>query len=184
MHFYCTCGKRISDTTDFLSYKAHFLADQDLEDYYNAIEQEVKNEGITRDECVSNIVITHGVKYLGRAIYQCEACGRLFIDDENGNNFHVFAPEKEESKRVLLSKEGENWKGFLYAEWYDEKPEWSECNGYIDVNVNRPYKSVHFNSKEEFEREYYRLFEELKTKEIIRSASMKINKEWVHSWNL
>lgn len=79
MHFYCTCGNRISDTTDFLSYKAYLLADQDEQDYYDAIEQEVKNEEISREECVDNIMFSLGRKYLGKAMYQCLGCGRKNI---------------------------------------------------------------------------------------------------------
>ena len=32
------------------------------------------------------------------------------------------------------------------------------------------------------EKKYYELFEELKERGIIRSAAMKINKEWIHHW--
>lgn len=186
MHFYCNCGNRISDTSDFLSYKGYLLADQDEEDYYDAIEQEIKNEKITKDECVSNIVINLGVDYLGRALYQCKDCGRLFIEDESGENFYTFVPEGEINKHVLNSKEGENWKGFLFAEWYDEKPSWMDYNGYIEIMINKSFEKENlcFTNKEAFQKAYYELFERLKEEGIIRSSIMKMNKEWIHNWNL
>lgn len=182
MHFYCSCGYRISDTTDFLPYKGYLLADQDEPDYNDAIEEEIMNENITKQECVDNIVISHGLNYWGRAIYQCPDCGRLFIEDACGKSFFTFVPEKEESKQVLLSKDGENWKGFLYADWYDEKPEWLDYPGHIEIRVNKPYESLSFTDKNEFEKSYYQLFEKLKEEGILRSAIMKRNKEWIHHW--
>ena len=43
MHFYCTCGYRISDTTDFLSYKAYILADQDQDDFFDGMEKLIRS---------------------------------------------------------------------------------------------------------------------------------------------
>lgn len=184
MHFYCTCGNRISDTTDFLSYKAYLLADQDEQDYYDAIEQEVKNEEISREECVDNIMFSFGRKYLGKAMYQCLECGRLFIEDETGRNFYTFVPEGDVNKRILNSVEGEKWKGYLRGEWEDEKADWQEHNGYIWIEVNKSFEPMYFNDKEEFQKQYYLLFEQLKKEGIIRSAVMKVNKEWGHDWSL
>ena len=46
---------------------------------------------------------------------------------------------------------------------YDDKPEWLDYNGYIDVNVNvnQPYESIGFMDKKAFQEEYYRLFQQL-----------------------
>ena len=43
MHFYCKCGKRISDTTDEISYKARMIADQDWLDLPEKISINVWN---------------------------------------------------------------------------------------------------------------------------------------------
>ena len=182
MHFYCTCGNRISDTTDFLSYKAYFYADQDLEDLTDSIEKEIMNESLSREKCVDNIICGHMFNYNHRNMYLCKQCGRLFVDDLTGKHFHIFAPEGEVNTQLLQSVKGEAWKGFLWAEWIDEKPQWQEYHGYVSASVNVPYGGFTFDDREAFEKKYYALFEELKLRGIIRSASMKINKEWIHHW--
>lgn len=184
MHFYCTCGNRISDTTDFLSYKAAIMANQDEQDFFDEIEKEIKDEQITREECVDRVLLQHTGKYLNRNMYQCSQCGRLYVEDAT-YNFHVFAPEGEASKQLLTSVEGEKWKGLLWGEWDDEKPEWREHHGFLEVNTNKPLPGVIFeDDKEEFQKKYYEMFEKLKQEGVIRSASLKINKQWMHRWDL
>lgn len=184
MHFYCTCGNRISDTTDFLSNKAAIMANQDEVDFFDAVEREVKDEQITKEECLDRILFHHMGKYLNRNMYQCSMCGRLYVEDTS-YHFHVFVPEGEVNKKLLTSAEGESWKGFLRGDWSDEKSEWRDYQGYIDVNVNTSLQGISFfHDKEEFQKRYYEMFEQLKQEGIIRSAVMKVNNHWIHHWEM
>ncbi|WP_338542496.1 hypothetical protein [Paenibacillus tundrae] len=42
MHFYCYCGNRISDTTDYLSYKGYVISDQDEFDFLDEIDRAIE----------------------------------------------------------------------------------------------------------------------------------------------
>ncbi len=186
MHFYCTCGYRISDTTDFLSYKAYMLADQDQDDFFDGMEKLIKDDSLSREECAERVVIRHANDYLKRNIYQCPQCGRIFIEDneENGFKLHIFAPEGDVNKKLLTSAKDTKWKGFLHAEWNDKKFEWRESHGYIFVNTNVPHdEDLSFDDKEAFWKRYYELFEELKAEKLIRSALLIENDKWLHSWS-
>lgn len=185
MHFYCKCGKRISDTSDGLSYKASILADQDEGDLFDQIEDCIKNEKLSREKCLDQILLGVLGHYMNRYIYQCQDCGRIYIDDVSGN-LHSFLPEGIINKQLLTSVESGNWKGTLWGEWQDEKREWMTHKGFIEVNCNDEMykKSLGYDNKEEFEQQYYQIFDELKGKKIIRSASLKINGKRISHWNL
>ena len=77
MHFYCTCGYRISDTSDFLSFKASVLSNQDEEDYVDGIEALVKEESLCPGEQWERIFMEKMLRCLRRNLYQCPHCGRL-----------------------------------------------------------------------------------------------------------
>lgn len=185
MHFWCKCGNRISDTTDFLSYKAHLLADQDDIDYTDGIERAVKNERLSREECTDEIILNLQFHYLQRKMYQCSQCGRIFIEDVSGKVFHVFAPEGTENKRLLTSVEAEAWRGLLHGEWYSDIPEWMERQGYVDAYTNDDSFTHYqeYDSWEELEKGYYALFEKLREAGKIRSALLRNDKEIVHRWS-
>lgn len=128
MHFYCTCGYRISDTSDFLSFKASVLSNQDEEDYVDGIEVLVKEESLCPGEQWERIFMEKMLRCLRRNLYQCPHCGRLHVEDLSGE-LHTFAPEGTVNKRLLTSVEGEAWRGFLWAEWEDEKPDCHQWRG-------------------------------------------------------
>lgn len=95
-------------------------------------------------------------------MYQCPECGRIFIDDIDGN-FHVFVPEETNNKQLLLSVENENWNGFLWGEWVDVKSDWMNHHGYIKVNTNAEpaKKEFVFDNKKEYEKQFYKLRDNL-----------------------
>ena len=70
MHFYCTCGYRISDTSDFLSFKASVLSNQDEEDYVDGIEALVKEESLCPGEQWERIFMEKMLRCLRRNLYQ------------------------------------------------------------------------------------------------------------------
>ncbi|MBP3460265.1 MAG: hypothetical protein J6K58_13730 [Lachnospiraceae bacterium] len=181
MHFYCICGKRITDQTDFLSYKAHVLPDQDYEDFWNGIDQLVDDETMNHREKEN---IRFSCSSMGRYMYQCPECGRVILEDiEDNSKLHFFKPESAVvSKKLLVSEKGKQWKGLLHAEWNDEKPDWREHKGYIMPGCNLEYDNTEFDDKESFMERYYEIFEDMVSKGIIRSAMMRVNNERIHIW--
>lgn len=181
MHFWCGCGNRISDTTDMLSYKGYILADQDLDDLYCKIEDAIMSPEPDRKKVVAQFF--SDIIDIDKTMYQCPKCGRIFIDGE-ARLLNAFRPEEGcTERRLLQSTKGELWQGFLYAEWDDEKPEWSEHHGYVSPIVNIQYNIPGFDDYDAFVAKYYEVFEELKEKGIIRSAHLKRNRQVLHSWN-
>ena len=102
MHFYCGCGRRISDTTDLLPYKACFLSNEDEIAYCDTLEQIIKDESLSLEERAYLAVVTLQVRYLSRCMYQCPDCGKLFIDD-NDYKLHSFVPEEPVDKHLLTA---------------------------------------------------------------------------------
>lgn len=181
MHFYCICGKRITDQTDSISYKAHVLPDQDYEDFWNSIDQLIDDETMPHNDKEAG---RFACSAMGRFMYQCPECGRIILDDtEDKSKLHFFKPESTViNKKLLISDKGNQWKGFLHAQWYDEKPDWYEHKGYIMPNCNQEYDHIEFDDKELFMKRYHEIFEDMVKKGIIRSAMMKVNNEQVHIW--
>lgn len=104
MRFMCECGHLITDTTDFLPYKAYMISDIDWEDYWEAHEREAlgKPLGPYQDP----------MRY-EQSFYQCEECGRLYFDDpDDPSRFIAFVPENKVAM-VTGPSEGDKWKGFL-----------------------------------------------------------------------
>ena len=82
----------------------------------------------------------------------------------------------------MISAYGEKWKGYLYGEWRDEKPEWSDYHGYIDPTVNIQLDNLVFNDFEAFKKRFFEVFEYLKSMDIINYATLKINREEIFHW--
>lgn len=115
----CLCGHVIIDQTDALPYKAYFIADEDEENFFqstvSAIEKFViswkqgKLSELFGDKFVEvylkrgevgdyiNDVIAGGHSVSSRTIYECEQCGRMWIQSRNKDEeFFPYLPEKEE----------------------------------------------------------------------------------------
>lgn len=88
----CRCGYVFHDNTDHLPWKAHFLADEDMDDYFNTFD-EIKETTSKRD--IDDIVLK-AAHYWERFVYQCPDCGKLYIESEPGT-FSVFIPEDQEN---------------------------------------------------------------------------------------
>lgn len=180
MRFECKCGYIIHDTTDYISYKGRVIADQDWFDFYDRIEEAIKSNQKDKEQVINEF--WRDTSGIANEIYQCPKCGCIFISGK-GRELHSFEPNSQVTLNLLISAKGEKWQGFLYAEWDDVKPEWRENHGLIYALVNAEYSGSGYDDYEEFEKRYYELFEELKAKGIIRSASLKRNGKELHSWD-
>lgn len=183
MHFLCKCGYRIHDNSDLHSYKAAIIADQDMTEFWDLIEK-------AEQPHTEMIEIFYKLAALmERHIYQCPSCGRIFIENpEERSQLIRFTPclegepEPDVNKRLLISSYGEKWKGLLYADWYDEKPEWMSHHGMIMPNLNIQLNDLHFDDYEAFEKRFYELFEHLKGLHLINHATLNVNRKKVFTW--
>jgi hypothetical protein len=150
MKITCVCGQLIPDQTDFISYKAWIIADQD---WYDAL------AGAPDDAW-----------RLSRTMWQCRSCRRLYIDDRDGN-LHRFDPaEPTVPDNLLASKLGAHWKGMLRghwrkpASWLREQGEvWWQC-GDGDAGFEK------ITSRGEVIRRYHEEFERLRSNDTLRDA--------------
>ncbi len=183
MHFLCKCGYRFHDSSDCLSYKGGIIADQDWNEFWDCIEELGKSHK-------NDHAIYEQIDHLFRVnLYQCPSCGRVFIEDpENRSQFIRFTPclegepEPDVNKRLLISSYGKKWKGHLYANWYDEKPEWCAHRGMIYPMVNIQLDNLSFDDHEVFEKRFYELFEHLKGLKLISYAILNVNHKRKFMW--
>ncbi|MEK7953476.1 hypothetical protein [Luteolibacter soli] len=164
MKFACACGNLIPDQTDYLSYAAHLIADQDL---YDAT---AMSERGSSDWWPS----------LTRKLYQCDSCGRLWIEDR-GRELRAFVPE-EPAPHFLSSIHGDQWKRILRGEWRDERVIATLPRGFLGWAHLSEEDHATFDDWGLLERAYYDRFEELKKRGILRDAMLTKNGETVHSW--
>jgi hypothetical protein len=92
----CHCGAVIVDQTDDLPFKGHLIPDQEWFATYDAIDDQVINpiaDGRLRREVAYRLARTI-ISRPAREMWQCTACGRLYIDDFRGR-LRCFLPEHE-----------------------------------------------------------------------------------------
>lgn len=102
MKLSCPCGQTLADSTDYLSRKASLVADQDREDLAEAF--------LASGEDRYDLLSAH----FAATLYQCGACGRLFL--ERDGSLHLFVPEGEPAP-LLHSARGSAWRRPLLGHW-------------------------------------------------------------------
>ena len=104
----CHCGATIFDQTDDLPQKGHLIPDQEWFATYDAMDDEVivpLTEGsIDKENAfrLSRRVISRS----SRLMYQCGVCGRLYIDDEQGE-LHCYVPCDDQTSKEILRSRGD-----------------------------------------------------------------------------
>ncbi|WP_459477406.1 hypothetical protein [Clostridium saccharoperbutylacetonicum] len=107
----CECGSVLSDNTDYISYKARFIADQDFFDFLDEEKKAHKQGG--------EIYTWH---YFGD-IFQCPDCGNLIVFSADNEQRFDFQPlNMEKNKRVTLSYLGDKWREKLFGHYYSTHP--------------------------------------------------------------
>ncbi|MGL6096264.1 MAG: hypothetical protein ACRC7O_10775 [Fimbriiglobus sp.] len=107
MKIKCHCGTLIVDISDSLPHKAHLIPDQAWFETYDAIDDEVidpvADGQLERDEAYH--LARHIISRSARSMWQCRACGRLYIDDLN-HDLRCFVPQDlEPVDREILRKD-------------------------------------------------------------------------------
>ncbi len=203
MHFGCKCENSISDTTDFIPGKAHFIPDMDYYDVVNEIQHYVDRLIAAKEGEEFRIVVSEWIKlHFGeirpllprdmisfvigkaqRSMYQCSECGRIHLDSPiDSQHLISFVPDEtpasDEIKQVLNSVHKEKWKRPLIANWFGGAGKLSWQNNY-PWNWNQE----EFSEWNAFEKRYHEVFEELKSKGLLRSSFLRRDKTIVHSWD-
>ncbi|WP_157505890.1 hypothetical protein [Flavobacterium chungangense] len=110
----CICGHIIVDQTNNISYKAHFIRDQDLEaidnqvedinNFINAIKNNERDKWLKKyfdselyqnlpdSDVINDIILKYKLKYENE-MFLCEKCGRIKIHKGTENKFISFLPE-------------------------------------------------------------------------------------------
>ncbi|HEX2204787.1 MAG TPA: hypothetical protein VHG91_15875 [Longimicrobium sp.] len=100
MKIQCPCGHEVSDGGDALPNKAHFIADQEWDAFWDAVDAAVERSGPSPRAREAAVMRLRGLG-LFRQAWQRSQCGRLLLDD-TPTTVRVFTPEPgEESARVL-----------------------------------------------------------------------------------
>jgi hypothetical protein len=193
----CICGNVLRDQTDYIPYKAHFVADQDYEDLLVGIEQQLA--GILM-QGLSTPTATNQTKLLGRVLwdamrsytrtmYQCTNCGRLCLDDPDDlRELQWFKPEDDTHwKPVLASVKGEGpkvWMRNLVGHW---DPSRFKGRLWYDPPVGEKGGVEQFADWSSLQSRYYELFEVLKADGNLAGARLGIGNEGepiqdVHNW--
>jgi hypothetical protein len=103
----CHCGELIIDQTDDLPHKGHLIPDQEWLAVWDAIDDKIIDPlaaGQIEKEAAYRLT-RHILGRAARLMYQCRSCGRLYIDDLEGN-LHCYAPASEDvSHEILRNRE-------------------------------------------------------------------------------
>ncbi|WP_240644665.1 hypothetical protein [Paenibacillus paeoniae] len=112
------------------------MSDQDRYDLLEEIDDAIEKSGpspIDKEEAAMRIRSL--ISTLFKTVYQCSNCGNFFIDN-NYPRLEMFRGANQVNKNLLVSALGDKWRGFIYAEWKDNIPDWQTSNGTLYNETN------------------------------------------------
>lgn len=125
----CECGYVIYDQTDFIPYKARLVPDQLSEKLFDggaaaiaklieAIKAGKRQEWIEQTfpggwaqnwsdaQLIEEVMSSPFWRY-HRDVFQCEQCGRLWVQIGRANHYASFVPESPEGQNILAARADE-----------------------------------------------------------------------------
>ena len=159
----CKCGHMISDSTDFISYKGHLIADQDYYDFFDEIENKEWNDATSA-----------GSKYFNE-VFQCTNCQNIIILRDN-KRFDFKSIGSEDDSKILNSYLNEKWLGMISANFRNGK-------GEINWHTNMESGFRQELSLLELKNTYFRKFKELVNLKILRHSFLRIDGEIEHDFD-
>ncbi|QBH95372.1 hypothetical protein EKN56_02505 [Limnobaculum zhutongyuii] len=162
--FNCRCGYTISDGLEYMSNRAHYIANQDYWDLLDKLEPTQAWEENA-----------HHLAQYCRQIYQCPQCNNL-IFFAKGSRFD-FNPLSDNTNNLLSSYLGTQWKGMLRGHYRKNTGE-----VFWQTNLESGFKQG--LTQAELEALYYRKFEQLNAQQILRDAFLEIDGETVHKFDI
>ena len=183
MKIHCECGHVIYDQSDYLPSKAYLVADQDYFDLCEAIEEQITQAAADSGHAEQAREDARKAlrRYARRAVFQCAACGRLWVEDAHSQS-RAFAPtDAAAPKNLLRSVEGDGWKRNLRGHWNDrhggrDKGELWWGFGGAEEGCER------HDDPEEWARRYFEVFARLEAADLLRSAFLIRGAETLHEW--
>lgn len=171
MKFRCKCGFVIRDNSGNLPYKAYLLPDQDMD---VACVDEAPTPAQLRlwDHTAGQLTM----------LWQCEACGRIYIDGPSGTVF-AFKPESTPTPTDLLRSVWgeEGWAGLIRGAWDPRR----DGVGHGELLWTEDAGEGHFEEFEDVDRlkqRYHEVFADLQRRSLARDALLIIDVETVHTW--
>jgi len=106
MKIHCECGKILHDQADNLPHMAHFIPDEDWLGVLEAMDQVVSDVAARRLTVEAAQMAVRRVQVqASRHMYQCDKCGRLFVDDRQ-RNANIYDPVSDkDSKQILRGRD-------------------------------------------------------------------------------
>lgn len=98
---YCSCGCVIPDISDGQSFKGYIMSDKQRFPFYDLADEIIESPDPNREKLCMKFRKEVGTGYIRfKRVYQCFECGRILIENENGE-FSVFTPENHKNTKVL-----------------------------------------------------------------------------------
>lgn len=164
MKFACSCGEVIADSTDYLPHKGHLISDQDL---FDALDLSRRGSA---DWFVE----------LTRRFYECETCGRLWIENETREL--VAYGRDGHSTRVLFPARGERWRASLRAEWSESPAVPGSARGLVHCARGARESTTTYDTWEALERAYHETLAGRRAEGTLRDAMLAKDGAVVHRW--
>lgn len=102
MKMRCECGEIITDQTDNLPYKAHFIPDQEWFGMFDAMDRVITDVAAGRTSTEdAHLAILRAHLAASRHMYQCRKCGRLIVADRQ-RNMNIYSPTSDADSREIL----------------------------------------------------------------------------------
>lgn len=124
----CRCGHTIANTADNLAFAADIIPDQSFYEFSQRVSEmidsliEASKQGkrlewikshftcppyptdISESGMIHDLLTSQTYYDLNKTIYQCEKCGRIWIEELDGDRFYSFKPEYEDNWTMVLKK--------------------------------------------------------------------------------
>jgi len=102
MKIQCECGHLIHDGTDGISNKGHMIPDRRWNELADAIDDAIEKGESPRQREASAMRIRMLLSDMARTAWQCNACGRIYMEDAH-RNLRAFRPAEDEDVFGILS---------------------------------------------------------------------------------
>lgn len=102
LDFTCDCGEgRFLTATDNLSYRAYLIPDQEYDAFSGMIDDAIEKSGpAPRDKDTACMEWRKNTMLL---IWQCYACGAIYIESHDGSH-HRFVPSSSDVSKQLFKR--------------------------------------------------------------------------------
>lgn len=100
MNLKCLCGERILDISDCQSYKGHIISDKEYFDFLDFADEMIESSHSDRESLAMTFRMGIGKYIKIRTVFQCYNCGRILLEDGEGN-YKFFLPEGHSDCKLL-----------------------------------------------------------------------------------